>query len=69
MTSSLDDVPLPPPPMDEEPLNELPLPPPPPEECESNQPLNPVVMETPAAAAGKENMKKRKMFEKEKKGK
>ncbi|XP_056005733.1 unconventional myosin-XVI-like isoform X5 [Ostrea edulis] len=67
MTSSLDDEPLPPPPYEEEPLTELPLPPPPPEDNELNQPLTPVVMETPSIAAGKENLNKRKMFEKEKK--
>ncbi|XP_062569272.1 serine/arginine repetitive matrix protein 1-like [Saccostrea cucullata] len=63
MTSSLDEVPLPPPPLEDDPFNELPLPPPP---LEEDDQLPPPVSEAPVPGV-QENLKKRKIFEKEKK--
>nr|XP_022343401.1 unconventional myosin-XVI-like isoform X7 [Crassostrea virginica] len=69
MTTSLDDVPLPPEPLTElsPEEGELPLPPPPPvEDSEPVQTGNPVVMDMPSKSSKDENLKKKKIFEQEK---
>ena len=71
MTTSLDDVPLPPEPLTElsPEEGELPLPPPPPvEDSEPVQIGNPVVRDMPFKSSKDENLKTKQIFEQEKNG-